>query len=105
MTQDPLLQDLNRAAARAGADEGAVVHLVADGVVWQGRLVGPAVWAAAQADTPAQDDGLRDAAAEADAYLHFATATYITGGKATRVHGVRVSVAAVSAWWTNHTDA
>jgi hypothetical protein len=105
MTQDPMLQDLNRAADRAGEDEGPVVHLVADGIVWQGRLVGPAAWAAGQADTPAQDDRLRDTATDGDAYLHFATASYITGGKATRVHGVRVSIAAVSAWWANHTDA
>jgi len=105
MTADPLLRTLNQAAARAGDDEGPVVHLVADGIIWQGRLIDPTTWAAAQADTPAQADSLRDVAASADAYLHFATATCIAGGKATRVHGVRVSLASVSAWWTNHTDA
>ena len=108
MTSDPLLQHLSRAAARAGdaVDAGAVVHLVADGVIWQGRLIGPAVWAAAQADTPSEDDNLRDrdTAADADQYLHFATASCYSGGKWFRMHGVRVSIDAVSAWWLNHTD-
>jgi hypothetical protein len=114
MTPDPLLQALSRAAARVGEDagenQGAVVHLVADGVIWQGRLVGPAVWtdekawAGELAQTPAEDDVLRDAAADADAYLHFSAASCYSGGKWLRMHGVRVAAAAVSAWWLNHTD-
>ena len=108
MTSDPLLQRLSRVAAHAGeaadTEQGAVVHLVADGVIWQGRLVGPTVWAAAQAETPPEDDLLRDTAADADEYLHFATASCYSGGKWFRMHGVRVSIDAVSAWWLNHTD-
>jgi hypothetical protein len=104
MTSDPLLQRLSRAAAQAGEEKGAVVHLVADGVIWQGRLVGPAVWAAAQADTPPEDDALRDTVADTDQYLHFAAASCYSGGKWFRMHGVRVALGAVSAWWLNHTD-
>ena len=101
---DPILQNLSHAAAHQGEDQGAVIHLAADGLIWQGRLVSPAVWAAAQADTPSQDDNLRDTAADASDYLHFTTASCYTGGRWLRMHNVRIATAAVSAWWLNHSD-
>lgn len=103
-TIDPLLQRLSTAAAQAGP-AGEVIRLVSDGVVWQGRVVGPAVWADAAAGTPAQGDvlGDLDPAAEATGYLHLATASFLTGGAWHRAHGVRIAIDSVSAWW-RHTE-
>lgn len=84
-----------------------MVRLVADGVVWQGRLVGPAVWAGAQAETPAEDDAFRDSVthetgdtlADAGEFIHLLTASFLAGGRWQRAEGVRMAIGSVSAWW------
>jgi hypothetical protein len=104
-TIDPILQRLSVGAAQAGLAGGSLVRLVADGVVWQGRIVGPAAWADAVTSTPAEGDllGELDAAAEASGYLHLATASFLAGDEWHRAHGVRIAIDSVSAWW-RHSD-
>ena len=104
MTADPELTALSLAAARAGEDHGELVRLVADGIVWHGRLVGPAIWAAARATTPAEGDiardrGAEDTAEDARSYLHFAVASFLAGTEWHRARGVRIAIDRVSAWW------
>lgn len=112
MTPDPLLQNLLMAAAGKGDTGGAVIRLVADGIVWQGRLCGPTSWAGAVAQTPAEDDVFRDSvthgpedtAKAASDYVHFITAAFLAGDGWHQAHGVRIAVASVSAWWLNRSD-
>jgi hypothetical protein len=106
-TIDPILQRLSVAAAEAGPSGGSLVRLTADGVVWQGRIVGPATWADTVTTTPAQGDllGDLDATAEASGYLHLATASFLAGDEWHRAHGVRIAIDSVSAWWRHNDDS
>jgi hypothetical protein len=107
-TIDPHLQRLSvAAAARAGESGGDVIRCVAQGVVWQGRLVGPTVWANATAATPTEGDvlGDLDPTAEASGYLHLGTASFLTGDTWHRAHGVRIALDSVSAWWRHLEEA
>ncbi|MEZ0089755.1 hypothetical protein [Streptacidiphilus sp. EB129] len=108
MTSDPILQSLALAAAAKGEPGGEVVRLVADGVVWQGRLIGPAAWADVVASVPSEGDVFadlgEDSGADTPAFLHFATASFLAGGEWHRARGVRIAVRSVSAWWRHLND-